>query len=105
MFEQKAVGYANTLGWAHPNTGDTMSTIMIGGLRTVMNGDFEVYTGDLLMWYWPFELDCFEPDGKRFFTHLYFFLCNCFFFSGKNSPMNILITLPMINPPRVGSAS
>ena len=31
--------------------GDTMVTVMIGGLRTVMNGDFEVFTGDLIQWY------------------------------------------------------
>lgn len=66
MCDQKSVGYANTLGWAHPQSGDTMSTVMIGGLRTVLNGDFEVYTGDVLMWYWPFEKECFEANGRRF---------------------------------------
>ena len=55
----------NTLGWAHSNTGDTMVTVMIGGLRTVMNGDFEVFTGDLIQWYWPFEKDCFQRNGER----------------------------------------
>jgi hypothetical protein len=65
MFDQRTVGYAQTLGWAHPQTGDTMSTIMIGGLKTVVNGDFEVYTGDVLMWYWPFEKDCFKANGQR----------------------------------------
>ena len=59
------VGYANTIGYAHPNTGDTMVTVNIGGLRTVQNGDFEVFTGDILQWYWPFELDCFKPNGER----------------------------------------
>ena len=59
------VGFANTLGWAHPNTGDTMTSVMIGGLRTVMNGDFELFTGDLVQWYWPFEVDCFQIDGRR----------------------------------------
>lgn len=65
MADQIAVGYANTLGWAHPNTGDTMVTVMIGGLRTVMNGDFEVFPGDLIQWYWPFEKDCFKSNGER----------------------------------------
>ena len=46
------VGFANTIGYAHPNTGDTMSSIMIGGLRTVMNGDFEIFPGDLVQFYW-----------------------------------------------------
>jgi hypothetical protein len=38
---------------------------MIGGLRTVMNGDWEVHAGDLLQWYWTFERDCFRKDGTR----------------------------------------
>lgn len=65
MTDQIPVGFAQTLGWAHPNTGDTMVTVMIGGLRTVMNGDFEVFPGDLIMWYWPFEKECFKQDGRR----------------------------------------
>jgi len=59
------VGYANTLGWAHAHCGDTMTSVMIGGLRTVMNGDFEVFTGDLIQWYWPFERSCFLKNGRR----------------------------------------
>ena len=65
MCDQIPVGFAQTLGWAHPNSGDTMVTVMIGGLRTVMNGDFEVFPGDLIQWYWPFERDCFRADGRR----------------------------------------
>jgi hypothetical protein len=66
MFDFYPVGIANTLGYAHPNSGDTMSSVMIGGLRTVMNGDFEVYAGDQIQWYWTFEKDCFHPmTGKR----------------------------------------
>jgi hypothetical protein len=65
MFDFMTMGYAQTLGWAHPDQGDTMTTVMIGGLRTVMNGDFEVFTNDVIQWYWPFELECFHKDGKR----------------------------------------
>jgi hypothetical protein len=65
LTDQVGVGYANTLGWAHPNTGDTMVTVNIGGLRTVMNGDFEIFTGDLIQWYWPFEKNCFLQGGER----------------------------------------
>ena len=61
-----SVGSANTLGYAHAHSGDTMSSVMIGGLRTVMNGDFEVFCGDLIQWYWPFERDCFvKGTAKR----------------------------------------
>lgn len=59
------VGYANTVGWAHAHHGDTMTSVLIGGLRTVMNGDFEVFTGDLIQWYWPFEVNCFLARGHR----------------------------------------
>lgn len=65
VFDFVTVGYANTLGWAHAHCGDTMTSVMIGGLRTVMNGDFEVFTGDLIQWYWPFERDCFTQSGGR----------------------------------------
>ena len=53
------------MGYAHPSSGDTMSSVMIGGLRTVMNGDFEVFAGDLIQWYWTFERGCFRNDGTR----------------------------------------
>ena len=65
MTDFVGVGYASTLGWAHPNTGDTMTAVMIGGLRTVMNGDFEVFAGDLVQWYWGFERDDFQADARR----------------------------------------
>ena len=65
MCDFTAMGYAQTLGWASSDSGDTMTTVMVGGMRTVKNGDFEVRTGDLIMWYWPFERDCFEQDGSR----------------------------------------
>jgi len=59
------VGYATTLGYAHPNTGDTMSSVLIGGLITVMNGDFEIFAGDPVQFYWCFEKDDFDPRGRR----------------------------------------
>lgn len=65
MYDFYPMGFATTLGYAHPNSGDTMTTVMIGGLRTVMNGDFEVFAGDPIQWYWDFERDCFHDDGRR----------------------------------------
>ena len=65
MYDLFSVGVANTLAWAHPNTGDTMVAVMIGGLRTIQNGDFEIYTGDLVQYYWPFEKDDFNKYGQR----------------------------------------
>jgi len=65
MYDYMPMGYAQTLGWAHPANGDTMTTVMVGGMRTVMNGDFEINTTDPIQWYWPFELNCFHTNGVR----------------------------------------
>ena len=65
MYDYFSVGYANTLGYAHANNGDTMTSVMIGGLRTVQNGDFEIFPGDLVQFYWTFERDDFQQDGRR----------------------------------------
>ena len=59
------VGYANTVGFAHAHHGDTMTSVHIGGLRTVMNGDFPVRCGEKLQWYWPDEFAYFDKDGVR----------------------------------------
>ena len=59
------VGYANTVGFAHAHHGDTMTSVHIGGLRTVMNGDFSVECGDKIQWYWPDEKAYFNAQGVR----------------------------------------
>ena len=59
------VGYANTVGFAHAHHGDTMTSVHIGGLRTVMNGDFSVECGDKIQWYWPDEKAYFNSHGER----------------------------------------
>lgn len=59
------VGVSLGLAYAHPHSGDTVASVMIGGLRTVLNGAFQVHTNDLLMFYWDVELDLFEEDGRR----------------------------------------
>jgi hypothetical protein len=68
MYDYVPVGFANTVGWAHAHSGDTMTSVHIGGLRTVQNGHFEVFCGDLIQWYWPFERECFTEKGKRLDT-------------------------------------
>jgi len=65
MHDYYPVGYATTIGYAHPNTGDTMTSVLIGGLITVQNGDFEVFAGDPVQFYWCFEKDDFDPRGRR----------------------------------------
>lgn len=59
------MGFSMGLAYAHPSSGDTVVTSMIGGLLTVQNGAFQVCTGDLLMWYFDFEHDMFDERGKR----------------------------------------
>ena len=65
MYDHYPVGVSNTIAFANPRTGDTVGSVMIGGLRTVMNGDWEVQAGDEIQWYWTFEKDCFRADGAR----------------------------------------
>lgn len=61
FFVGVSVGYASS----HPLQGDTVCTTMTGGMRTVMNGPFEIDTGDMLQWIWICEAPCFDANGKR----------------------------------------
>ena len=66
LYDFSFVGFANTLGYAHAHHGDTMTSVHIGGLRTVMNGDYSIRCGDKLQWYWPDEAHLFfDNKGKR----------------------------------------
>lgn len=58
-------GVALGIGYAHPDSGDTVATVMIGGLRTVLNGHFTVNTGQLVQWYFEFEAAAFDANGER----------------------------------------
>jgi hypothetical protein len=57
-----SVGHA----FPSPLSGDTVCTTMIGGLRTVRNGAFEIDTGDIIQWYWGAETNMFDKNGKRY---------------------------------------
>jgi hypothetical protein len=59
------VGISLGLAYAHPHSGDTVASVMVGGLRTILNGHFQVHTNDLLMFYWPDERDLFEVKILR----------------------------------------
>ncbi|KAJ1468660.1 hypothetical protein T484DRAFT_1754946 [Baffinella frigidus] len=60
------VGYSVGRAEAHGHKGDTVASVQIGGLRTVLNGGFEVQTGDLIQMYIPdVETIFFKPDGGR----------------------------------------
>jgi hypothetical protein len=64
------VGYSVTPACAHAETGDTVGSVQIGGLRTVLNGGFDVQTGDLVQMYIPhIESFLFDPEtGGRIFV-------------------------------------
>jgi len=59
------VGVSVGFAYPHPISGDNVCTSMIGGLRTIMNGAFEVDTGDMIQWYWSAETNCFDSNGRR----------------------------------------
>ena len=68
------MGYALTFGHPHHLLGDTMCTLLIGGMITVRNGGFEMRTGQMVQWYFDFEEDCFAAttdnnhvSGERLF--------------------------------------
>ena len=58
-------GVALGIAYAHPDSGDTVATVMIGGLRTVLNGHFTVNTGQPVQWYFEFEAAAFDTNGER----------------------------------------
>jgi hypothetical protein len=60
------VGYSVGRACAHAYKGDTIASVQIGGLRTVLNGAFEVQTGDLMQMYIPSaESKMFLSNGGR----------------------------------------
>ena len=50
--------------WAHPSSGDTVGSVMVGGLITVTNGPFPVTSGDQLTFIWGFEEEYFDENSK-----------------------------------------
>ena len=56
-----AQGYALGTAWASDQTGDTVSSVLVGGMQTVMNGAFPCCAGEVLQWYFEFEEDMYYP--------------------------------------------
>ena len=62
----KPIGVAVGMAHAHPESGDTVAAVQVGGLRTVQNGPFEICTGDLVqVFFEDIEQFCFDDMGKR----------------------------------------
>lgn len=60
----QAQGYALGLAYASSLSGDTVSTVLIGGMATVRNGDFECRAGQMLQWYFDFEAEMFYKNNE-----------------------------------------
>ena len=67
----QAQGYALGTAYASSLSGDTVASVLIGGMATVMNGHWEARAGQMMQWYFEFEASAFElhsgklPAGTR----------------------------------------
>lgn len=61
----RAQGYALGRAEANMRSGDTVFSVMIGGQMTVTNGHFPMRPGQMVQWYFDFEEDYFDPQGRR----------------------------------------
>jgi len=60
-----AQGYALGTAYASQLSGDTVSSVLIGGMQTVLNGHFECRAGQMIQWYFDFETDCFHRETNQ----------------------------------------
>ena len=58
----QAQGYAQTVGYGNALSGDTVLSVLIGGIVTVRNGHFPMRCGQAVQWYFNFEKDMFSSQ-------------------------------------------
>ena len=58
-------GVALGQAWASYLSGDTVASVLVGGMVTVQNGHFTMHTGDLVQWYFDWERPEFVDDNKH----------------------------------------
>jgi hypothetical protein len=58
----QAQGYAQTVGYASVLSGDTVLSVLIGGIVTARNGHFPMRCGQAVQWYFNFERDAFSSQ-------------------------------------------
>lgn len=58
-------GIALGQAWASYLSGDTVASVLVGGMVTVQNGHFTMHTGDLVQWYFDFEQDAYDKSNKN----------------------------------------
>ena len=64
----RAQGYALGRAEASARSGDTVFSVLIGGMMTVTNGHFPMRPGQMVQWYFDFEANRFDKDGRRLRT-------------------------------------
>ena len=62
-------GYSLGTAWASDKTGDTVCSVIIGGMITVRNGAFPMQTGQMVQWYFDFEQDEFTHEHSQHNEH------------------------------------
>lgn len=62
--EFRVQGIALGQAFASHLSGDTVATVLVGGMATVMNGAFEVFAGDEIQWYFDFEQDMYYLESN-----------------------------------------
>ena len=62
--EFRCQGVALGQGWASYMSGDTVASVLVGGMVTIQNGAFSMHTGDLVQWYFDWESDEFENSNN-----------------------------------------
>jgi hypothetical protein len=60
-------GVALGQAWASYLTGDTVASVLVGGMVTVQNGHFTMHTGDMVQWYFDFEKGEYDASNRN--TH------------------------------------
>lgn len=60
-----AQGYSLGVAYANHRQGDIVCAVQVGGMVTVRNGHFACQTGDMMQWYFDFEVDMFESNDTR----------------------------------------
>lgn len=58
-------GIALGQAFASHISGDTVASVLVGGVMTVQNGAYPMQTGDLVQWYFDFEENCFEAKANK----------------------------------------
>jgi hypothetical protein len=56
-------GIALGQAWASYLSGDTVASVLVGGMMTVLNGHFAMHTGDEVQWYFDFEKESFQSSA------------------------------------------